>query len=221
MGEIGVESGVLSKTDQANAAAPKRKPPSPDIEGQCCEPSWKTVRGVSVARGTCVYLSVFVFSFGALSCAFLMNMTDRWELQVIAYGIATAATIASLFFISFVRTSPEGVVVLSPSNRAASSLRNRRLQASCNSSGRRGLTRPSNLWVPDWTQAGPFLSTPEHNEDWFVLSRQSNEQRSCMASVPMLTPVHSSPPASSALMIFEDAMVWSPPPSTPSGLLHI
>ncbi|XP_037510024.1 uncharacterized protein LOC119386827 [Rhipicephalus sanguineus] len=163
------------------ATAPKCKLPSLHIEGQCWETPRNTVCGVSVARGTCVFLSVFVFSFGALLSAFLMNVTDRWELQLTAYGIATAATIASLFFISFVRTSPEGIDASSPSYSAPSSLSARRLQASLKR-GRRELIRPSDLWVPDWTHAGPFLSTLEHDEDWFVLPHQGKKQRSYTVS---------------------------------------
>ncbi|XP_075727049.1 uncharacterized protein LOC142768793 isoform X2 [Rhipicephalus microplus] len=201
-------------------AASKRKLSSTDIEGQCCQKSRKTVCCISMTRGTCVFLSVFVFSFGALLCAFLMNVTDRWELQVIAYGIATVATIASLFFISFARTSPDDADVSCHPKQAASSLRHRRQQAAFES-GRCAFIRPSDIWMPDWKHAGALLCSLERDDDWFVLPRQGNQQRSHMVPAPIQTPVHRSPPSSTALMTFEDAMIWSPLQPTPPGLLHI
>lgn len=204
------------------ARAAKSKPLSPNVEGQCREASRQTLCGISVSKGTCVLLSVFVFSFGALLCAFLMKLTDRWELQVTAYFIATTATIASLFFISYVRTSADGVDATSPldNHRTASSRHNRPLQASFKKSRRREDARPPALWVPDWTDAGPFLSNPNHDQDWFVLPHDKGQQL-YVGSFPLPTPVHTSPPATSALMTFENVMVWPSPPPTPTGLVHL
>lgn len=203
------------------ARAAKCKPLSSNVEGQCREASRQTLCGISVSKGTCVLLSVFVFSFGALFCAFLMKLTDRWELQVTAYGIATAATIASLFFISYVRTSADGADTTLPLDyhRTASSRHNLPLKTSFKSR-RRDDARPPALWVPDWTDAGPFFSNPNHDQDWFVLPHDKGQQL-YVGSFPLPTPVHTSPSATSALTTFENVMVWPSPPPTPTGLVHL
>ncbi|XP_065304438.1 uncharacterized protein [Dermacentor albipictus] len=202
------------------ARAPKCEALSPNVEGQCKAPPRQTLCGIFVAKGTCVLLSALVFSFGALFCAFLMNLTDRWELQVTAYGIATAATIASLLFISYARTSPEGVDGTSPHDyhRTASSRRNRTFQASFKSR-QRDVARPPPLWVPDWTDTGPFLSNLNHDEDWLVLPQDKTRQL-YVGCYPIPTPVHTSPPASSFLTTFGKGMAWPSPPLTPTELLR-
>ncbi|XP_077552875.1 uncharacterized protein LOC144167497 isoform X2 [Haemaphysalis longicornis] len=173
---------------------PARAPRSsfPNREWQDSEKQRQTSCGAAFAKGTCILLAVFVFSFGALLCAFLMNVTDCWALQITAYAIATSATLVSLFFVAHVRTDSDQ----DPAETTSTVRRSCRKGAHC------GKPRPANL----------------KSQDWYSRSQQHLPS---VLSFPRPAPVHLSPPANRAdmepIMTFEGAMA-RPPPKSPMEL---
>ncbi|XP_077552874.1 uncharacterized protein LOC144167497 isoform X1 [Haemaphysalis longicornis] len=200
---------------------PARAPRSsfPNREWQDSEKQRQTSCGAAFAKGTCILLAVFVFSFGALLCAFLMNVTDCWALQITAYAIATSATLVSLFFVAHVRTDSDQ----DPAETTSTVRRSCRKGAHCGKprpanlkSGRGKTTHLPVLPVPFWPADG--LDVSHCSQDWYSRSQQHLPS---VLSFPRPAPVHLSPPANRAdmepIMTFEGAMA-RPPPKSPMEL---